>query len=297
MKNTIKEKIADLFLRLGEHGKLFWAISGLICIVAVGYLDFLSGVEIAVSLFYLIPISLIVWFAGTTLGIIASALSACIWLIADIGAGQSYSHIGVYFWNMFIPFGFFLIVSLLLSALKRALQHATELAHTDYLTGAANARLFSDLLQCEIERSKRYGHSFAVAYFDLDNFKQINDQFGHSTGNEVLRIIVNTVRQNIRKTDTIARIGGDEFCLLLLETDPEKALTIVSKIQSLILGEMFNHSWSVTMSIGLLFCLDPPSTADDIIRIADQLMYSKKQNGKNGIRYSVFENGNVLVPN
>ena len=291
MDRTIKEKTADLFM--GGHGRLFGAICGWICIVAVGYLDFLSGVEIAVSLFYLIPISLIVWFAGKTPGIIACSVSACIWLIADISAGKSYSHIGVYFWNMFIPFGFFLVVSLLLSALKRALQHANELAHTDYLTGAANARLFFNLLQCEIERSKRYEHSFAVAYFDLDNFKQINDQLGHSTGNEVLRIIANTVRQNIRKTDTIARIGGDEFCLLLLETDQDEALSVVSKIQRLITEEMREHSWSVTLSIGLLYCRNSPSTADDVIKIADQLMYTTKINGKNGIRSSVYENGKI----
>ena len=241
MENAVKQTIRNAFLRLGKHSKSIWTILGLLCIVAVGYLDFLSGFEIAVSLFYLIPISLIVWFAGKTPGIIASAVSAFIWLFADISAGQSYSHIGVYFWNMFIPFGFFLIVSLLLSALKKALQHATELAHTDYLTGASNTRHFFNLLQFEIERSRRYGHPFAVAYFDLDNFKQINDQFGHSIGNDVLKFIVNIVRQNIRKTDIIARIGGDEFCLLLLESDQKKTLAVVSKIQSLIQQFTVNH--------------------------------------------------------
>jgi diguanylate cyclase (GGDEF)-like protein len=294
MKNKIKHATTDLFLSLDKRSKLFWAIVGLAFIIGVGYLDFLSGFEIAISLLYLIPISLVVWFGGKTLGILASAVSAVVWLIADIAAGQSYSHAAVYLWNMLIPFGFFLVVSLLLSALKNALQREIELAHTDYLTGAANARFFFNLLQGEIERSRRYNHHFAVAYFDLDNFKKINDQFGHSIGDDVLRIIVNIVRQNIRKTDVIARIGGDEFGILLMETEQEEALAVISKIQGLILEEMHTHAWPVSLSIGVLFCIDSPSTADAVIKIADGLMYSTKINGKNGIKYSTYKGNGTL---
>jgi diguanylate cyclase (GGDEF)-like protein len=295
MKKKIEHTIIDLYLSLRNHSKLFWATIGLVSIIGVGYFDFLSGFEIAISLFYLIPISLVVWFGGKTLGIFASAVSAITWLIADIAAGQSYSHVGVYVWNMLIPFGFFLVVSLLLSALKKALQHESELAHTDYLTGAANARFFFNMLQGEIERSRRYSHPFAVVYVDLDNFKKINDQFGHSIGDDVLRIIVNIVRRNIRKTDVVARIGGDEFGILLLETEQEETLAVISKIQDLILEEMRSHAWPVTLSIGVLFCIDSPSTSDAVIKIADGLMYSTKMNGKNGIKYSTYGLDNILL--
>jgi diguanylate cyclase (GGDEF)-like protein len=295
MKNKIKQVTTDLFLSLEKRSKLFWATTGVAFIIGVGYLDFLSGFEIVISLFYLIPISLVVWFGGRILGIIASVVSAITWLIADIAAGRSYSHVGVYIWNMLIPFGFFLIVSLLLSALKNALLHERELSHTDYLTGASNTRFFLNLLQGEIERSKRYRHPFAVAYFDLDNFKKINDQFGHSKGDDVLRIIVNIVRKNIRKTDVVARLGGDEFGILLLETEQKEALRVISNIQNLILEEMHNHAWPITLSIGLLFCIETPSTADAVIKIADGLMYSTKINGKNGIKYSTYGCDSTLL--
>lgn len=77
-------------------------------------------------------------------------------------------------------FGFFVIVALLLSTLKSVLEHEKELARTDYLTGAANSRVFYDLLQTEINRSQRYKNPFTIAYIDLDNFKTVNDEFGHT---------------------------------------------------------------------------------------------------------------------
>jgi len=272
--------------RLEKLSQPVWAIMGLALIVAVGIIDFLTGYEFAFSLFYLAPISLVTWFAGRKLGIAASIVSAIAWYVADTLSGDPASPL-VHYWNTGIRLSFFLIVTILLSALKTALKRADELSQIDYLTGAVNARCFLELAQREIDRSRRYKHPFTITYFDLDNFKKVNDHFGHSTGNKLLRMVVNTAKSHLRHTDIVARLGGDEFALLLPETGAEGAHAIVTKIQHNLLREMQDNGWPVTFSIGMLTCIEVSGTADELLNLADALMYAVKNNGKNAINEAV----------
>lgn len=278
----------NFLVSLEKRSKLFGIVVGFALIAAVGILDFLTGYEFAFSLFYLIPISLVTWLTGRRLGIVASLVSAAAWLISDVAAGNPYSHPAIYAWNTFMGFGFFVIIALLLSSLRRALEHERELARTDYLTGAMNSRFFFDLLQTEINRSQRYKNPFTIAYIDMDNFKTVNDEFGHTTGDQVLRFVVDQVRKHLRKTDVVARLGGDEFALLLPETNQESAQVVLSKLQSDILAGMQQSNWPVTLSIGVLTCIDAPQATDDIVRTVDDLMYSVKRSSKNAIKYSTY---------
>ena len=168
------------------------------------------------------------------------------------------------------------------------LEHEKELARTDYLTGAINSRLFFDLLQTEINRYQRYKNPFTIAYIDLDNFKTVNDEFGHATGDQVLSFVVNQTRKHLRKTDVVARLGGDEFALFLPETKQESAQVVISKLQHDILAGMKQNNWPVTLSIGVLTCIDTPSEAEKVIRMVDDLMYSVKRGSKNGIKYATY---------
>jgi diguanylate cyclase (GGDEF)-like protein len=140
----------------------------------------------------------------------------------------------------------------------------------------------------EIDRLERYQHPFTLAYIDLDNFKALNDQSGHLTGDKALRATVSFIRSHMRRTDVIARLGGDEFALLLPETNEELARIAVSKIQNGLLEEMQRNNWPITLSIGVLTCRVPPPSTDVLIKMADELMYSVKRQRKNGINYSTF---------
>ena len=278
----------DFLSSLQKQSKPFWIIIGFLLIGGVGILDFLTGYELAFSLFYLIPVSLVAWLTSRRLGILASLASAFVWLIADVAAGHSYSHPFIYAWNTFIRFSFFILTVFLLSTLKRVLERERELARTDYLTGAINSHLFYDFVQMEIDRIQRYKHPFTLAYIDLDNFKTVNDQFGHSIGDQVLCALVNSARKYLRKTDVVARLGGDEFALLLPETNQESARVTFSKIQNGLLEEMRQSHWPITFSIGVLTCSTAPQTTDELVYMTDELMYSVKLNGKNAIKYSTF---------
>jgi diguanylate cyclase (GGDEF)-like protein len=278
----------NLHLPPEERRPLFWLSLGMALIALIGVLDYLTGPEIASSFFYLLPISMVAWYMGKWPGIALSIISACAWFAADVAAGSIYSSALIYSWNALVRLGFFLVIAMLLAALRMRLQHEKEMARTDYLTGAINSRFFYDLVAMEINRSLRNKKPFATAYLDLDNFKLVNDQLGHLSGDQVLKSVVDCVRSASRKTDVIARVGGDEFMLLLPETDETGARAALNKIHSRLEVEMRANGWPVTFSIGVVIFAAPPQAVDEIVRLTDNLMYVVKKNGKNAVKYQVY---------
>lgn len=263
---------------------------GFFIIILVGILDHLMGPELFTSIFYLIPIFLVTWFTERWVGIMISIVSALTWLLADFTSGHTYSHPSIPYWNMSVRLGTFLVITFLLSALKRALENEKELARTDSLTGIANRRYLIELASAEINRAGRYRHPFTVVHIDLDNFKTVNDRFGHNVGDALLRLVVSTIRNSIRATDIVARFGGDEFIILLPETGPESAGVITDKIQKISLDLLQKNQWPVTLSLGVATFIQPPSTVDEMLKISDGLMYAAKNSGKNKIKYEVLGN-------
>jgi diguanylate cyclase (GGDEF)-like protein len=259
-----------------------------VLIGATGIIDLLTGYELAFSVFYVFPISLAAWVISRRAGIIASIASALVWLWADIASGHVFTTPFIPAWNTIIRLLFFIMIAVLLSALKNSMDRERELARIDYLTGAVNSRLFFELLRMEIERSQRYEHPVTLAYVDLDNFKAVNDGFGHPTGDQVLQTVAAYAGKHLRKTDVIARLGGDEFALLLPETGQEDARKVLAKLQSGLLEEMRRSGWPVTFSVGVVTCSAAVSEAEELIKMADELMYAVKHDGKNAIKYSVY---------
>ena len=253
-----------------------------------GILSHIAGPELSSTVFYLIPIALVTWFTQRSIGLILSILSALTWLIADLTSGATYSLSDIPYWNGVARLSSFVILTFILSALKSTLKQEKEASRIDFLTGIRNRRYFIELVNMEINRARRYEHPFTMACIDLDNFKTVNDCFGHSTGDILLRLVARTIQENIRVTDTVARLGGDEFAILLPETGRNGAEVILQKIQKINLDIMRRHGWPVTLSIGVATFTSPPSTVDQTLRISDQLMYHAKNNGKNSIRHEVF---------
>ncbi len=261
---------------------------GFVMVLLVGILSRTAGPQLSFAIFFVIPIALVTWFTKRWFGFIFSILSALAWLIADLTSGATYVPPDIPYWNGVVRLGSLLILTFVLSTLKSTLTQEKEFSRIDFLTGARNRRYFIELIDMEINRARRYEHPFTVVCIDLDDFKTVNDCFGHSTGDILLRLIARTMRQNIRVTDTVARLGGDEFAILLPETGSNVAEVILQKIQKINSDIMRRHGWPVTLSIGVVTFASPPSTVDETLRISDQLMYSVKNNGKNSIQYEVF---------
>jgi diguanylate cyclase (GGDEF)-like protein len=271
------------------HAKIFYLSVGLVMVGVLGRFDYFTGPEIAFGLFYLIPVSMVAWFAERASGLFIALVSAVVWLVVEMMTREPYSHMFILYWNAATRVGFFLIVAWLFSALKKSLSREKAMARTDYVTGAFNARFFFELANREMDRSRRYEHPFTFAYVDLDNFKTVNDLFGHGTGDRLLKKVTTTITENLRKTDVIARLGGDEFGLLLPETGADAGRTAISKIRHALLEEMEKHNWPVSFSIGVVTYTVPPAAVDGMVKKADDLMYSVKKGGKNGVAYSVYD--------
>jgi diguanylate cyclase (GGDEF)-like protein len=272
-----------------KQSKPYLITISFILVILIGIADYLTGEEISSAIFYLLPVSLASWFISKRSGVLVSIVSTITWITADLMSRKSFLHPLVHFWNTIVSLSFFLIVSYILSALKTSLDRERELARTDFLTNIVNRRYFIELANREIRRSQRFRHHFTVSYIDIDDFKIINDRFGHNEGDALLSSLAAEIKNNIRETDIAVRLGGDEFGILMPETDHEAARVVLPKLKERLSETMKKKRWPVTFSIGVMTFMTPPVSIDDMISRVDNLMYTVKKSGKNEIRYDVFE--------
>jgi diguanylate cyclase (GGDEF)-like protein len=257
-------------------------------VIFIGVIDLLTSYEISFSIFYILPIALVSWYNKKSHAVMISIFSAAVWLWADIYSGHIYSHFAISVWNSMMRLGFFLIAAYSLLEIKRLLENEQTFARTDFLTSVANSRAFYNSAQTEIDRSVRFSRPFTIAYIDIDNFKQVNDTLGHLQGDNLLKSIAGTIKNNIRSIDIVARLGGDEFAILFTETNEENAKTALNKVQKELLSIVKNNDWPVTFSIGAVTCYES-CNLDELIKEVDKLMYTVKESGKNGIAYKIHE--------
>ncbi len=161
----------------------------------------------------------------------------------------------------------------------------TDAATTDRLTGVDNRQTLLASLFAEVERANRYERPLSVAFVDIDHFKAVNDTFGHAAGDVVLRGVAQTIKGNLRATDAVGRYGGEEFMLILTETDVEEGAVLTEKLRNLVARQTFgigqDQEISVTISIGIAGGGGGPLRTDSLVRDADAAMYSAKSLGRN----------------
>ncbi len=274
-------RLIDFISRLSKR-RIF--VTALALVAFFGFIDYITGPDLSIFILYLVPVFLGTWFVGITAGVFLSILSALAWSLAD----RIYASAIIPYWNLTVEVCTFLVLTYLLAVLKQSLDNEKLMARTDYLTGAVNRRHFMELAEMEMNRVQRYGHPFSVVYVDVDNFKTVNDTLGHHGGDRLLRSMAETIRKDTRTTDVVARLGGDEFVILFPETGFETAQSAVVKIKNRLIDVMKAHAWPVTFSFGLVTFLEQPSSVDQIITIADGLMYDVKKKGKNGLCFQIY---------
>jgi diguanylate cyclase (GGDEF)-like protein len=163
-------------------------------------------------------------------------------------------------------------------------ERVQQLAYLDGLTGIFNRRFFELRIAEEIERVRRFGAGMAVVMVDIDQFKRLNDEFGHLLGDEVLRQVSSVFHQQLRKIDVVCRYGGEEFAILLSQTHSQHALAVAEKLRRLIETWQFpGVPRSVTISAGVAICPDHGKTRDELVKSADAALYAAKQAGRNRV--------------
>ncbi len=167
--------------------------------------------------------------------------------------------------------------------LKKALQ---QQASTDELTGIFNRRHFQQLAHRELKRAARLDHPLAIVLMDIDHFKAVNDTLGHAAGDQVLLAFTKICQRNIREIDVFARFGGDEFALLLPETNPPQAFTVVERIRMAITAhsiDLDGNLVSISISSGISNLSNEDETFDNLLSQADQALYRAKETGRNNV--------------
>jgi diguanylate cyclase (GGDEF)-like protein len=158
----------------------------------------------------------------------------------------------------------------------------------DELTGLANRRLLRARLEREIARARRYGTELALLMLDIDHFKQLNDRFGHPTGDAVLRDVSRVLEDGVRSVDTVARAGGEEFVVLLPRTDAEAAARVADKLRELVAAhevDTLEGKARITMSLGVALLQEGEGAASLLAR-ADRALYDAKEAGRDRVRLS-----------
>ena len=259
--------------------------AALAAVALVGWLDYATGPAYGFSLFYLAPIVAIAGRHGRTPAVVVAVTAALAWFVSDLAWRDD---VLPSVWNGVTRLAIYVAMGVLVATLRveraqlrRLLAHERELARTDALTGLMNGRAFLEHASAELARSRRSGAPIALCCLDVDNFKHVNDRFGHAAGDEVLREIAAVLTSSVRAGDRAARLGGDEFALLLADADAGTAGLVASRVITAIstLGARYEGT-GLGMSIGISQVQDEVVSVDDLLRRADQAMYKAKASGK-----------------
>lgn len=258
-------------------------LAGFGSLLLLAVIDYSTSIDVSFAIFYLIPVMIVAWCLPMGASVLMCLLAAATSEAISELVGGGYSSAWVYVWAPGTKFLIFLLVSFLLHELRVTYRELHVLSSTDALTGVSNRGSFIQSLEVEISRHRRSGLPLALAYIDLDNFKQANDTFGHQKGDDALKAVAETLLASLRRSDIVGRIGGDEFAVLMPETQAEDALVALSAARGKTLHAMAALGLQVTFSAGVVSAKNI-ANADRLIQHADALMYEVKKDGRNGIR-------------
>ena len=174
------------------------------------------------------------------------------------------------------------------------LTRSRDLAMRDDLTKAYNRRFFESYLDEEIERARRYGTLFSIIFLDLDDLKMVNNFYGHLTGSRTLQEVAKRILTAVRAIDKVVRFGGDEFCIILPQTDQDQAMAVAKRVRKAMTASAFrvdaNVEISITASFGIATYPTHALGKEDLVRQADAAMYRVKSTTKNAVGIAVIEN-------
>lgn len=248
-------------------------------VIAIG--DVAGPGEIPAALFYLFPVTFAAWFVSARAGYVFAILSTMVWTYIDPASWMRPGWF-VLAWTVAMRLGFYSAVVVLASHLRWATNQEEQLSHTDSLTGVGNQRAFAEAGENALARMHRNGLPLTVGYADLDDFKAVNDRYGHREGDAVLRAFARSLDSCVRATDLVARIGGDEFVVLFPETDSVEAELATARMQRCVERDV-TRPWSVGFTMGVITYLSSPASIDDVLGEVDSLMYEGKRSGRGRI--------------
>lgn len=257
----------------------------LLCVSGVsviGWLDYVTGVDARVFPFYYVFIAGAAARVSKRAGFFLAALCTILWSTA-MGLGGVHWSSSMFAFNIIAQGASFALVAMLVGHLATKVDLERELSRRDNLTQLPNSRYFYEIAEVLMAGARRSQRPLTIAYVDLDNFKQVNDTQGHMVGDLVLKAVARVMRSATRNSDLIARLGGDEFAVLLPDTTADAARIGLGRLAENLALAMKAEKWPITASIGAISFAQLPSSVEDAVHLADELMYRVKIAGKNSL--------------
>lgn len=275
------ERRHALWRRLGLPTVALLVLAG---IALVCVLDVLTGTDVRIFPLYFLPLALAAKRLGVAGALAASVVAALAWLLAQYLSGRQYPGAAYWVVNFFTQGSAFVVVALLVARLELRLQRERELSRTDALTGLLNSRAFHEAGAETLRVALRRGEPVTLACVDLDRFKQVNDTQGHDAGDRLLALIAGLLRNAVGARGLVARVGGDEFAVLLPGHGAAAAAAVLESARTALLDSAEVRATGVSASIGAVSHVPGAPSLDELMRQADALMYRVKQDGRNGVR-------------
>lgn len=252
-------------------------------IITVGLVDYFTGIEIRAFPLYFLPLMFAARYLSRNEAMGFVLLASLTWILCMLLGGREYSHPMIWMINFLTQGATFVLVTLLYSRINVSLRRESAYSRIDALTGLANSRSFYEQAAPVLRLCHRKDRPLTVAYIDLDNFKNANDTHGHAFGDNVLRKAAQLMQNSFRTSDIIARMGGDEFAVILPETAAADAVTALQNFHTTLKKVPEIAACSITASIGAVSYSIAPTDLEAIIHSADTLMYRVKSKGKNHV--------------
>ena len=268
------------------------------CLVAVGLIgvfDAMTGFELSMSIFYLIPVAAAAWGLGRAGGLVMACASGAAWLVSDSLAGHTYSNPLFPAWNTGVRLGYFLITAELVYRLRFQLLRERERADRDSLTGLFNGAAFRRGAQALIDLMARQDRGSVIGFIDLDDFKRVNDSLGHAQGDRLLVAVADCLRDVVRHTDLVGRIGGDEFAVLMADTDEAGARAAFERLRGGLEQLAQSSAAGVGFSAGLLV-FSGAVRVEELLRVSDAAMYRVKRQGKGQVLLEHWSLARASIP-
>jgi diguanylate cyclase (GGDEF)-like protein len=253
---------------------------GLVILSAVWLLDWTMPLREALLLLCTVPVLVVARFAGLGPSLLVAGAAGAGWLLSDLFEKPFEASAEQHLWNALVRTGIFSLLAVLEVSRERLLRKERVYSRTDSLTGIDNGRGFRQRAAAEIARSGRTGGLLTAAYLDLDDFKACNDGRGHSAGDGILCAVAGVLKADTRESDAVARIGGDEFALLLTDAGRQEAEAVIGRVRGDLEFLATKAGWPIGFSIGAVAFARPPESVDALLHAADRAMYRAKTAGK-----------------
>jgi diguanylate cyclase (GGDEF)-like protein len=249
----------------------------LVGLALISGLDYVTGLDYTFSLFYYLVVAAAALLLGRGLGFATAVLTVILWTLVSLANGLHYGQIWGLVWAVATRATTLALLVALVTTLQGLAFELGNLAQRDSLTHVLNRRTFTEILDREVRKANRYDRSLTFAYFDVDDFKGINDRDGHQVGDRVLKALVSTLQDRIRPEDALARFGGDEFVLLLPDLSYPDAQTALDRIFGTFPTELLGGA---SVSVGAITFFPVPQDLDFLVHQVDQVLYEVKRSGK-----------------